>query len=59
MASRSLAAELDASLRRRPLIGQHIGETILEEVESEGAAQVIVGWRSSFASNEYAFGSNL
>ena len=57
--ARSTVAEMDVSLRTRALIGQDVGETILEEVKSEDADQVVVGWRGSFAGGEYAFGSNL
>ena len=57
--ARSTVAEMDVSLRTRALIGQDVGETILEEVKSEDADQVVVGWRGSFIGGEYAFGSNL
>ena len=57
--ARSTVAEMDVSLRTRALIGQDVGETILEEVKSEDADQVVVGWRGSFVGGEYAFGSNL
>ena len=57
--ARSTVAEMDVSLRTRALIGQDVGETILEEVKSEDADQVVVGWRGSFAGGEYAFGSNI
>jgi amino acid transporter/nucleotide-binding universal stress UspA family protein len=57
--SRSIAEEMDVSLQTRALIGQDVGETILETLESEEADQALLGWRGSFAGNEYAFGSNL
>jgi amino acid transporter/nucleotide-binding universal stress UspA family protein len=58
-ASRSIAEEMNVSLQTRAVVGQDVGETILEVLESEEADHAILGWRGSFAQNEYAFGPNL
>jgi nucleotide-binding universal stress UspA family protein len=58
-ASRSIAKEMDVSLQTRAVVGQDIGKTILEELESEEADHALLGWRGSFGRGEYAFGANL
>ena len=58
-ASQSIAEQIDISLRTRAVVGQDIGTTILEVLESEAADHALLGWRGSFGRGEYAFGPNL
>lgn len=58
-ASRSTAEKMGVSLQTRAVVGQDIGETILEVLESEEADHALLGWRGSFGRGEYAFGANL
>jgi len=58
-ASRSIAEKMDVPVQTRAVVGQDVGETILEIIESEGADHALLGWRGSFGQGEYAFGPNL
>jgi len=58
-ASQSIAEQIDISLRTRAVVGQDIGTTMLEVLESEAADHALLGWRGSFGRGEYAFGPNL
>jgi len=59
-AAEDVAAEMDVSLETRARVGRDVGETILDAIEDEERVDhVLLGWRGTFARNEFAFGSNL
>jgi APA family basic amino acid/polyamine antiporter len=55
----SIAAEMDVDLRTRAVVGQNVGETILDVVSEEVADQILLGWRGAHTQEEYVFTSNL
>jgi len=54
-----IAAGMNCSVRTRACVGQDVGEMILDVLEEEDVDQALLGWRGSFARNEYGYGSNL
>jgi APA family basic amino acid/polyamine antiporter len=55
----SIATEMDVDLRTRAIVGQNIGEKILDAVNEEEADQILLGWRGTHTQEGHVFGTNL
>jgi len=58
-ATRDIANEMDISVQTRALVGQDVGDRILEEIEDEDIDHAVLGWQGSFARSEFTYGPNL
>jgi APA family basic amino acid/polyamine antiporter len=55
----SIATEMNVDLRTRAIVGQNIGEKILDAVNEEEADQILLGWRGTHTQEGQVFGPNL
>ena len=57
--AREAAEGLDVEVRTKAVVGQHVGETLLDVLTAEAPDEAIMGWRGTLTRGEFVFGSNL